>query len=197
MKNVAKESNCEVTVDFDDNRHESAIRIPMKILVTPRSRSSAAKDMNCARELIQDLLLDYVKLDGERGRLLYEVASSCPGPHRPQASASMAIGARDPYTPGGPYVFMTLMRLPYEVIKGKKQFHVDFLLNSSLLTLLWKETDCYVKACANNRSCFPVKHCFPYLLIMGPAWRAVDRAAEIVHNDIKKYIFQCSGSIRY
>ena len=66
-----------------------------------------------------------------------------------------------------------------------------FLLTSSLLTYVWNETGCYVKA-AHNGSGIPVKRSYPYLLVMGKAWRDVDRAVETLIEVIEKHVGRCS-----
>lgn len=93
--------------------------------------------------------MDFVQCEGDRGHLLDQVAASCPGPHKPEKSTSKAILAEDPH--GAGKLLITI---------------VQFLLNTSLLEHLWKETGCYVKACGDVRFGFPVDLCLPYLIIM-------------------------------
>ena len=191
MKDIERETHCDIRVNFVDSK--TTFRNPITVVI--RSVSSAIRDMHCAREKIQDLLLNFLQLDGERGCLLYEVASSCPGPHRVADSTSQAIWAKDPYSVDGLEVFMSLVHFPFEIVNGRKTFHIKFLLTSSLLTHLWKETGCYVKAGANDRSGFPVKLCFPYLLVMGRTWPAVDRACEILQHEIKNHVCACKCTV--
>jgi len=198
LKDIERETNCSIKVNNVDKRSGSFLH-PMTISVVPRAHQSQAnkdRDTHFARVKIQDLLLDYVGHDGSRGRLLYEAASSCSGAHRPKGSLSGAVKAKDPFaTEDGPQGFMTLMHLPFEVIKGKNQFHVDFLLTSSLLKHVWVETNCYVKACVNG-SGIPIKLCYPYLLVMGKDWRGVDRAFGMLNQAIKEHMYTCSCTFK-
>eukprot|EP00585_Thalassiosira_rotula_P002180 CAMPEP_0196151368 /NCGR_PEP_ID=MMETSP0910-20130528/33550_1 /TAXON_ID=49265 /ORGANISM="Thalassiosira rotula, Strain GSO102" /LENGTH=545 /DNA_ID=CAMNT_0041414729 /DNA_START=124 /DNA_END=1758 /DNA_ORIENTATION=- len=182
IKDVEIESNVNIRVNFLDKGNNKAKRHPITVCITSRSRSSAVRDVHDARKRIQDLLLDFVGHDGSRGRLVYDVASSCGGPHRPAHSTSRCVKAKDPFdnTDKSREVFMTLVHLPFEYVPNSgcvKKFCVDFLLTSSLLTYVWNEMNCYVKA-AYNGSGIPVTRCYPYLLVMGKAWRDVDQAVE-------------------
>lgn len=187
VKDIEKETYCDIRINFVDSK--TTYRNPITVIISSHYGSSAIRDMHCAREKIQDLLLNFLQLDGDRGRLLYEVASSCPGPHRVADSTSQAIWAKDPYSLDGLEVFMSLVHhFPFEIVNGRKTFHTKFLLTLSLLTRLWKETGCYVKAGANDRSGFPVKLCFPYLLVMGRTWPAVDKACAFLQGAIEDYV---------
>jgi len=194
VKHIGRETDCNIRVNFVQNgpTHQG-FRTPITIAINARTSNPAmcARDIHFARVKIQDFLLDRVQRDGSRGRLLYDLASSCGGPHRPMASRSKCVRAKDPFAEDDRQVFMTVVHLPFEDVGGKKNFHVDFLLTSSFLTHLWHETGCYVKA-AYNGSGIPVKLCFPYLLVMGKNWRNVDRAVDTLNEVIKKHINRCS-----
>eukprot|EP00580_Thalassiosira_gravida_P021337 CAMPEP_0201677892 /NCGR_PEP_ID=MMETSP0494-20130426/45045_1 /ASSEMBLY_ACC=CAM_ASM_000839 /TAXON_ID=420259 /ORGANISM="Thalassiosira gravida, Strain GMp14c1" /LENGTH=555 /DNA_ID=CAMNT_0048160945 /DNA_START=209 /DNA_END=1872 /DNA_ORIENTATION=+ len=168
IKDIEREANVDIRVNFLDNRKQTGIiRHPITLAITSRSRSSGMRDVHCAREQIQDLLLDFVGRDGSRGRLVYDVANSCDGDHRPANSTSRCVRAKDPFNTtanedgnNSREVYMTLVHFPYKEVRGQKfgitkEFCVDFLLTSSLLTYLWNETDCYVKA-VNCGSGIPV-----------------------------------------
>lgn len=191
VKDIEREANCDIIVNFIDKGNQPGFRPPITITVHARSLSSGARDIHFAREKIQDLLLDFVQRDGSRGQLLYDVASSCEGDHRPAASHSVCVRAKDPFAEDGREVYMTVVHLPYEEVRGKKEFHVNFLLTSSLLSYLWKEMDCYVKA-VSNESGIPTKLCWPYLLVMGESWHNVDRAVKELHEVMKKYVDRSS-----
>jgi hypothetical protein len=206
VSNVEQETNTEIAVNLDRafNRGNSPTA-PITITVNANSRLSALRDLNDARLGIQGLLLNYVDfIDwGAKGRLIYEVASSCSGPHRPLDSTSRAVKARDPF--GATYHFMSLVELPFVQARpgGKKSFHAAFLLNPPVLSSL-RELGCYIKVCAdgykirigsNPDTPIQVRHCEAYMLVLGDSWQTIDRAVEIVNGWITAHVGRCDCAL--
>jgi hypothetical protein len=126
-----------------------------------------------ALQQIDELLLDYLDLVGDpgaKGRMTYEVAASCPGPHRPTDSTSNAIGWKSP----NGYVFLSLIELPLGCNHGSETFCTKLLSVASHL-------GCFVKIYGD------VKHCNPYVLVNGKTWGNVDEAVEKVRGIIESH----------
>ena len=127
-----------------------------------------------ALQKVDELLLDYLDLVGDpgaKGRMTYEVAASCPGPHRPTDSTSNAVGWKSP----NGYVFLSLIELPLGCNYGSETFCTKLLSVASHL-------GCFVKIYGD------VKHCNPYVLVNGKTWGNVpDEAVEKVRGIIESH----------
>jgi hypothetical protein len=125
-----------------------------------------------ALQQVDELLsgyLDYVGDPGAKGRMTYEVAASCPGPHRPTDSTSNAVGWNSP----NGYVFLSLIELPLGYTYGSESLRTKLLSVASHL-------GCFVKIYGD------VKHCDPYVLVHGKTWGNVDEAVKIVRGIIER-----------
>ena len=125
-----------------------------------------------ALQKVDELLLDYLDYVGDpvaKGRMTYEVAASCPGPHRPTDSTSNAVGWNSP----NGYVFLSLIELPLGYTYGSESLRTKLLSVASHL-------GCFVKIYGD------VKHCDPYVLVHGKTWGNVDEAVKIVRGIIER-----------
>lgn len=100
MQDIARESNCRIAVNFDPDSDGIDPAEPITISVMTWQPSSALENLRGAREKIQELLLNYLGLRdvGAKGRLIYEVASSCRGDHIIEGSTSGAVHTNNPYS---------------------------------------------------------------------------------------------------
>ena len=125
-----------------------------------------------ALQKVDELLsgyLDYVGDPVAKGRMTYEVAASCPGPHRPADSTSNAVGWNSP----NGYVFLSLIELPLGYNYGSESLRTKLLSVASHL-------GCFVKIYGD------VKHCDPYVLVNGKTWGNVDEAVKIIRGIIER-----------
>jgi len=183
---VERETHCCITMNYNKSPgyRDNVAAPPISLTIDARSHTSTLRDLNDAREKIQELLLDYmdVILDGgSKGRLIYEVASSCGGDHRPRASTSYAVRANDS--------FMSLVELPFLSQEGRR-FHASFLLQHPVLIRM-KGLNCRIKVCGDEFR-VPLKFCDPHVIITGRHWQDVDRAVEIVKDAIGRHMSKCS-----
>ena len=142
-----------------------------------------------AREKVQELLMHYLDFIGDsaaKGRLTYEVASSCTSPHCPKESTSNAVGWRGPNGPG----FLSLIELPFVFHDGIRSFHAHMILQTQK-THHMKRLGCLIKTYGDDFGA-PLKYCDPYALVSGGSWQNVDEAAEIVRDALKMHMRICS-----
>ena len=138
-----------------------------------------------AREKLQELLMHYLDFIGDsaaKGRLTYEVASSCTGPHRPKESTSNAVGWRGPNGPG----YLSLVELPFEFHNGIRSFHAQMILQTQKNQHM-KRLGCLIKIYGDDFGA-PLKYCDPYALVSGGSWQNVDIAVEIVRDALKTHM---------
>ncbi|KAL9187303.1 hypothetical protein ACHAXT_001406 [Thalassiosira profunda] len=185
VADIGKESkNCRIYVKYDP---KSKVDHPMSIHFLANSRTSAVRDLHDLREAVQTLLVQFIgPFDpGCAGRLLYEVARSCWGPHRPEGSRSRAVCVRDPIARG--YDVMSLVELPsIRYSDGKVAHHASFL---DKYAAQLDEHDCFVEICAKKFT--PVTFCDPYALVRGKTWQDVDLAVDIVNRAIWDHVAYC------
>ncbi len=149
----------------------------------------ALKYIDDAREKVQELLLDFMDIiddAGAKGRLTYEVASSCAGGHNPRDSTSNAVGWRGP----NGYGFLSLVELPFLYIDGRKSFHAHMVIQTLDNSQQVKRSGCLIKVFGGDFG-VPLKYCDPYALVSGGSWQAVDAAVEIVRDVIKEHMRIC------
>lgn len=196
---VQRESNCGVRVNFNnrsprcrDNIHVPAN--PITITVQSFSRATALRDLDYARELLQDLLLDYMDVvhdDGSKNRMLYEVASTIiivQGDKnvdilqdlRPRDSTSRAVRTKNDG-------FMTIVELPFT---SKKDYHAGYLLVYPVLSRI-KKNNCRIKVCGNQFR-VPLKLCDPHVVVTGRRWQDVDSAVAVLQQFIRGHMSKCT-----
>lgn len=161
---IGKENNCKINV----NRETS----PITITIT--SIRGCVKDTEVSRLMIIDLLLEYVGNDGSRGRLVYDIGISCPGPHNPQHSYSRAVQTNDPFGEDARVQFMTILPLPG--FRGR-------LYNADFQRRLRFEADSHIKVIGDNFE-FPCRFCDPYVAVMGPAVEGIDKAVRMIEAEV-------------
>ena len=190
-----QETNCIVTIDFDPRN--------LSMMICAYAMSNI-RDLDIAREKIQDLLVNYLDYIGDpdaKGRLVWEVASNCHGPHRPIESTSAAVRVRDLYSwrdhrgkdyGSGP--FLSLVELPFELKQGEKKFHLNYILWGPVLKEM-KRYRCWLKVCS-DRCDVPVINCDPFVIVTGGCWRDVDECVRILKDVIMQHIHKC-GKCRF
>ena len=200
---IRQETSCSIHIDYNDqpsSPHNKTPDLFMTVTVTPLNPPTAQQDLTTARFKLEQLFLDYVGSDdGCKGRLLYELASSCWGPHRPKDSTSGAVKQRDPFKTDDPnyMVYMSVVDLPSKASSRKgerRSFHGKFLLAPLTLYRISQENGCRIKLCGDEFR-IPVEYCDPYVLVMGKFWQNVDRAVDIVKEEIQRHLRQCTCSL--
>lgn len=189
MNLIAHETNCHIVVKFHASDPNSMI-----IKVDASSSPSMRKSLDNIPRPITDLLLGYSDLDrdGAKGRLVYEIAVQCRGPHRPNASTSRAVQVPNPFN-SHQSEFMTVLELPHDVYKGRKEYHADYLQNSRFLDRIGR--DCSVKFCGDAFGT-PTRYCAPYVFVSGKRYQDVDWTAEMVKEEIRRHMDKCVCRIR-
>ena len=195
VSDIGRETHCRIAVNFNPNSRGSDPTAPMTISFNAYSRyhgASAQRVLYDARDRVHQLLAGYMDLIndwGGKGRLIYDVASSFPGKHRPEESTSRAIYAKNPFS--GWWNFISLVELPFKISgDGCKSYHAAFLLRSTVLAKC-KQHNCYVNVCMNGFK-IPVKSCAPYLLVVGNSWQMVDIVVDIINETNQEHVDSCS-----
>lgn len=185
-KRIEYNTRCKVYIDVIlGEKGDPTIKGPMTIHVDAMNTSTALADLATARQMIQSLLLQFVGNDGSRGRLLYEAAQSCLGPHRPNESTSNAVKDINPFHPsvdriGGQESFMSVVELPCNFFRGG---HTSYLLSKEILCKI-KAANAHIRVVATEFK-IPTKLCDPYLFLVGKSYQSVDRAVAIVLEVIR------------
>lgn len=153
--------------------------------------TTAQADLKIAREMIQDLFLEYVgNDDGARGRLIYEIASSCWGPHRPKKSTCNAVREVNPLVvhdqqvlglsqPSHFHSIVNLFSASSACSLGSHILHKSFLQEISAL-------GCGLILVAEGFR-VSTQLCDPYVLIYGRTYQDVDRAVEMLKQKIMQH----------
>jgi len=140
-----------------------------------------------------------IRHDGSKGRLVYEMAVCCGGPHRPKASTSDAVQVKNPFD-HDKYVFVSVLNLPFAHFNGRRDYHVSYLLNSHIQDRIRKETGCFLGLCGNGDEYdFHTQHCNPYVFVVAGSshdWQGVDRAVSSVKDIIIRHMESCTCSLR-
>ncbi|KAL7427503.1 hypothetical protein ACHAXM_000874 [Skeletonema potamos] len=183
MTRINRESQCKVHIDMKND-----IFVPMKIYVEPLNAPTAQQGLKRAREMIQDLFLEYVGHDGSRGRLVYEIARSCWGSHRPSHSSSDAVKDVNPLRDNQSVDYMSVVELSYEQTR-EKSFHAAHILHKPFLQEIG-EVGCDLILVANGFR-IPTKLCDPYVLVYGRKYQDVDKAVQMVQRKISDHQGVC------
>jgi len=204
VSHVKNETGCHIGVNFEnvstrsfrDNTRNTPAATPISLTINAghfQHSSAALRALDNAREKILELLLDYMDVihdANSKGRLMYEVLSSCGGGehHHPKESTSRAVRVSN----NGDYSFLSLVELPYS--SQQKRYHANFLLHRHILVRV-KERDCTLRVCGDDFR-VPLKFCNPHIVVRGRWWEDVDRAVEIVENAIGKHLRACVCILR-
>ena len=191
MKSIGRETNTGIRVNSNHQTNHPLAPITISVDAFSDSAGLRLRDLTEARRKLQELLLDYVGNDGSRGRLIYELALSCWGAHRPKKSTCNAIKARDPFDGDSGLRSITVLALPYHFSGGRRVYHAAPLLKANLLARIRNEANSYIKVVGDEFR-VPVKFCDPYVLVVGNCYQDVDKAAEIVRGVIDKHVQYCS-----
>jgi len=192
VKSIGRETNTGIRVN-SNHRETNHPLAPIIITVDAFSDRDGVclRDLTEARRKLQELLLDYVGNDGSRGRLIYELALSCWGAHRPKKSTCNAVNARDPFDGDSGCRFITVLALPYHFNGGRRVYHAAQLLKANVLARIRNEANSYIKVVGDEFR-VPVKFCDPYVLVVGSCYQDVDKAAEIVRGATDNHVQYCS-----
>lgn len=190
IRRINQESNCRVHVDMKKD-----VFVPLKIHVEPLNAPTVQQDLCRARQLLQDLLLDYVGNDGCRGRLLYEIAQSCWGAHRPSVSTSNAVKDVNPLLDNPMTTFMSIVEISYEENNNRKEksFHAAHILHKPLLHDI-SALGCDLMLVAEGFRC-STNLCEPYVFVYGRRYQDVDKAVQIVKGKIREHQRVCGKCI--
>ncbi|KAL7532328.1 hypothetical protein ACHAWF_004098 [Thalassiosira exigua] len=185
VSNIGQKFNCDVKVNSNMRGQRN---LPMTITINALSQRTAFRDQMMVREAIQQQLLEYMDIgrDGSRGRLFYEIAGSCGGPHRPKKTINRVVKTIDPFRVGTSW--MCVLELPFEIVEGRKEYHAAYLLRRDFRNKL---RDCNIKVFGGDfgRS---TRYCDPYVFVTGPDCKGLDRAVDIVKDDIARHMRYCS-----
>jgi len=188
-KRIEHEARCKVHIVTSE---EAGPFVPMKIYVDAMNVSTALRDLKVARQMIQSILLKCVGDDGSRGRLIYEVAQSCWGAHRPNQSTSNAVKDFNPLYNSEQQVFMSVVEFPFVCEEGgKKIFHAaqNVLRKGSLAKI--QASGCFVLVVKNGYRISTDKS-DPYVFVYGQTYRGVDKAVDTVKHVIRGHQRTCS-----
>ena len=174
MREIGRETTCRIAIAFDPDAPGTDAADPITITIDPYDGSLSRCHDACVK--ITGLLASYLQnmnAWGAKGRLIYEIASRCQGPHRIHDSTSGAVEALSPYGERGRDKFISLVELP-DINCAKH------LLNWKVMKRI-RETGCYLSVCCRGYN-IPVWICDPYVLLQGDSWQGVDRGVKITRE---------------
>jgi len=179
LQRICSRTDCIVTIQ--NNSH---------ILISRDHNKYVMQDIRKAKEELERAILEHIRHDGSSGRLFYDMAWSCDLLHPRGVALSSSVMQRNPFTRNNEMGWMNIVELPYERLGGdRKCYHGHFLIsrNSGVLGRLKRETRCEMKICCDEFK-VPTKLCAPYVFVMGVQPGDVDRAVEIVKDEIRNYL---------
>ena len=178
MKQICIETECKIAVVWDDQ--------PMIIKVFAKKSKNTLKSklypvLRKARHRIRDLFLEFVGNDGSRGRLVYEIARSCGGPHRPNKSTSNAVQEINPFHSDCPMDYFSIVDIPNDLVREGKHHRLHMALVGS------HNAGCKMDIVADGFT-HATTLCGPYILVYGVTSKVqdVDRAVRIVEEKIRQ-----------
>lgn len=186
IKRINQESQCRVHVDMKND-----VFVPIKINVEPLNVSTAQQDLFRARQMLQDLFLEYVGNDGCRGRLVCEIAQSCWGAHRPSLSTSNAVKDINPLLDNRMVRYMSIVELSYE--EHTREFHAAHILHKPLLREI-TGLGCDLILVAKGFR-ISTNACDPYVFVYGRQYQDVDKAVQLVKKKIKQHQHVCGKCV--
>jgi len=187
INRINQESQCRVHLEMKD-----AVFAPMKIFIEALRNSTAQQDLLLARQMIQDLFLDYVGNDGCRGRLLCEIAQSCWGPHRPSNSTSSAVRNVNPFLDNR-LTYMSIVEMSYEEHMNEKSFHAAHILHKPLLCDITNLGCDLILVAKGFRT--STNKCDPYVFVYGRKYQDVDKAVQLVKEKIRDHQHVCGKCV--
>lgn len=181
---------CKLTVNLEKtHRSDETPAAPMTITISMDNRihhkPTFSPDLGGACEKIQELLLefmDFINDDGSKGKMLFEVASSCGGE---STRHSIVARAKDP-SGSGDIIYLSVVELPFEYRMGMRSFHAKFLLRHQFLVSV-KSLGCWMRLCGDEFH-VPLKYSEPHVVVTGKRWEDVDQAVNLVKTAIGKHM---------
>lgn len=180
MKRISDETQCKIAVCWDEKP------IIIKIFAKNSKRVPKTKlfpVLKRVRLIIQDLLLRFIGSDGSQGRLVYEIAKSCPGPHRPNKSTSNAVRCINPFhTDYSSESYMSIVDIPNDFVREGKHHQLHMALVGNI-----RDVGCKMDIVADGFT-HTSNLCDPYVLVYGARNRVndVDRAVKMVEDKIRQ-----------
>lgn len=205
VSRVRQDTNCRIITNYDGSLVGTK-GVPTKPITIdighPMQHIKSSRVCITVRRRLEDILMNFrptspsdpaIKEDGSKGRLLYEIAASCGGPHRPNGSTSRAVNQLNPFDPNQKHCYMSILELPYTGSGSNKIFHGRFLLENKVSENVKNLTGCSFKVIGDEFG--PIaRYCDPYILILGQQWAKVDKAVVILANEIRKHSIDCGCS---
>lgn len=192
---MRKEANCNMIVHRNSDTTKR-----LSIEVTHLKDAPASKEFIIARRMIQEILLKFqlpglppIGEDGSRGRLIYGIANSCAGAHRPRESQSHAVTQQmHPFGEKGS-VCISLVEFPTVMDGGRKCFRGQCLNKDWFHSNIRNRTHCSMYLCGDEFN-MSTKYGDPYVLLVGKpqGWRDVDEAVRMVIDEIRKHQRNCN-----
>ena len=165
------------------------------MLIEAKPGKYATDDIRNAANGVEKALLEYIRFDGSSGRLFYDLARRCTFLHpRGGGAESTAVMQRNPFSQSMEMGWINIVELPYEVKGGgRKKYHGHFIIakKKGVLVKIHQETRCEIKLCGDIFR-VPTKFGDSYVFVMGKQPRQVDRAVEILHEEIQLHMRECS-----
>jgi len=162
------------------------------------NRRYAIDDIRRAASYLEDALLEYIRNDGSQGRLFYDLALKCRLLHPlwEGGEHSTVVQQRNPFNPKREMGWADVVELPSIGEGSRKQHHSHFIFGhrSKLLKKIKRATGCMIKVC-HNEAKLRTNLCSPYVFVFGSSPIEVDRAVEILKNEIQTHMKECGCSL--
>mmetsp|Transcript_14836 Transcript_14836/g.21058 ORF Transcript_14836/g.21058 Transcript_14836/m.21058 type:complete len:455 (-) Transcript_14836:10-1374(-) len=180
MKRIRDETQCKIAVCWDEK--------PIVIKIFAKNSKMVSKTnlfpvLKRVRLIIQDLLLRFIGNDGSRGRLVYEIAKSCSGSHRPNKSTSNAVRDINPFhTDYSSESYISIVDIPNDFVREGKHHQLHMALVGSI-----RDVGCKMDIVADGFT-HNSNLCEPYVLVYGATskFQDVDRAVKMVEDKIRQ-----------
>ena len=133
------------------------------------NRKYTIDDVRKAASDLEDALLEYIRQDGSKGRLFYDLAWKCKLLHPRGGAHSTVVQQRNPFSPNKEMMWVNIVELPYSGGFGqKKQYHSHFVFDnkSLLLKRIKGKTECMIQVCHNGAWSI-TNLCSPYIFVFG------------------------------
>ncbi|KAL9187358.1 hypothetical protein ACHAXT_001461 [Thalassiosira profunda] len=192
VNQIGQETECTIHVKRDNPQ---SMVIQVKAMCTEATASKVPRNLRLARLKITDLLLQYLDLDrdGAKGRLSYDISVQCRGAHRPNNSKNRAVNAKNPFN--GRIEWMTVVELPYEVYKDRREYHGSYLQDRRFLDHIRTNKGCSITLVGDEFG-IPTRRCKPYVLVTAASWEGVDWGANAVKSENRRHMDKCVCRLR-
>ena len=155
------------------------------------NRKYAIDDIRKAANDLESALLEYIRHDGSQGRLFYDLAWKCKLLHPRGGAHSTVVQQRNPFIQNK-MGWVNVVELPHVVEGATTLYHHAFMFHNrcALLKKMNQETNCEIKVC-HNEARLRTNLCAPYVFVFGSSPAKVDRAVEILQNEIQTHMRKC------